>query len=149
MLNPEKAGADPTPTPSFTSEDRPDESSHCDFGVGVVRGAFDKGPPGVSPDASLAVARGVRLTTRRVLLVKREPCLVVDATARRDDRGSWEKTREPRMKPLPPPRPDVDPASCRANTVATRSARDDIAEVLAIALAIPPCASLWRGDDHV
>jgi hypothetical protein len=40
----------------------------------------------------------------------------------------------------------VDPASCRANTVATRSARDDIAKVLAIALAILPCASLWRGS---
>ena len=72
--------------------------SQSELGVGVVCCAFDKGPPGVSPDASRATARGVRLTTPRVLLVKREPCLVVDATARRDDRGSWEKTREPRAR---------------------------------------------------
>ena len=124
---------DPTAAQCFTSiEDRPDISQSG--WVGSECGACDV-PAIVSAGASREEARGIMCTARRVLCAVRLSRSI--ATARRDDDSSWEKTREHLVRSLPPPRPDVDPTSLRANAIAGCNTREHITEVLAIARSDP------------
>jgi len=128
-------GDAPTPTPRVAADDRPEssQSSRGDDARGACEGAAEDG----SSAESRAAARGTAVVPRRVEREVRPSRSIPVASARRDpsDFGStFEKRANIVERSLVPPRQER-PASTspdRANAVAGRSARADIAETLAM-----------------